>query len=168
MEVNETVVSNDNISKGVYLNEASDNSNQTISDDAADTQNTVYDKAGIWISSLCALHCLALPVLLPAVPLIASSFVAEAWFERTILSISILIGFIGLFIGFYKYHRQLYPLYSLTMGGLIYWNKDIFGHEYEPFTIALGALLIIVAHYINLKLCRACQNCETASCGPKS
>jgi hypothetical protein len=129
-----------------------------------DTDNTLYDKAGIWISSICAFHCLALPVLLPMVPLIASSFFAEVWFERMILSISILIGFIGLFIGFYKYHRQLYPLYSLTMGGLIYWHKDVFGHEYEPFTIAVGALLIVVAHYINIKLCRSCNSCQADSC----
>ena len=128
------------------------------------TDNVQFDRAGIWISGLCAVLCLALPVLLPMVPLIASSFFAEAWFEKTILSISILIGFIGLFIGFYKYHRQLYPLYSLTMGGLIYWNKDIFGHHFEPLTIAIGAILIIAAHFINLRLCRECNDCANESC----
>ena len=123
-----------------------------------------FDKAGVLISSLCALHCLLLPILIPLIPLVASSFVAEVWFERTILSISILIGFWALFIGFYKYHRQIYPVYSLVLGGLIYWHKDIFGHEYEPFTIAIGAFLIIGAHLLNMKLCKACGDCAEDAC----
>ena len=50
------------------------------------------------------------------------------------------------------------------MGGLIYWNKDIFGHHYEPLTIGVGAILIIAAHFINLKLCRECTDCSNESC----
>ena len=101
-----------------------------------------------------------MPIIIPLVPLIASTFVASVWFERTILTFSILVGFVALFIGFHQYHRQLYPLYSLTLGGLIYWNKDIFGHSFEPFTIALGALFIIAAHIANLRLCKKCKTCE--------
>lgn len=123
--------------------------------------NRTLDRIGVWITSLCAFHCLALPILLPLAPLIASTFVASVWFERAILSFSILVGFTALFIGFFQYHRQLYPLYSLTLGGLIYWNKDIFGEAYEPFTIGFGALLIILAHLANLRLCNKCRKCET-------
>jgi len=39
-----------------------------------DENPTKLDKLGIWVSSLCALHCLALPVLVPLLPLIGSSF----------------------------------------------------------------------------------------------
>jgi len=123
--------------------------------------NSKLDRLGVWITSLCALHCLLLPVLIPLAPLVASSFVASDWFERSILSFSILVGFAALFIGFHKYHRQLYPIYSLVLGGLIYWNKDMFGEEYEPITIAVGAVLIIAAHVINLHLCKNCKKCET-------
>ncbi len=129
-------------------------------------QNVVLDRVGIWMSSICALHCLLLPILLPIAPLVASSVFAEAWFERMILTFSILVGFAALFVGFHKYHRQLYPLYSLALGGLIYWNKDMFGHEYEPFTIAIGAFLIIAAHVTNIRLCKSCKTCEDG-CGSK-
>ncbi len=118
------------------------------------------DKLGVWITSLCALHCLALPLLLPIAPLIASSFFADAWFELAILSFSVVIGFAALFIGFHQYHRQLYPIYSLVAGALIYWNKDVFGHDFEPLTIAIGAILIIGAHLLNLRLCRRCKGCK--------
>lgn len=129
----------------------------------SDRNRQLMDKLGIWVSGLCALHCLLLPLLLPVLPLIASSFIAEAWFERMILSLSLMIGLSALLFGFFKYHRQLYPLYALIAGGVIYWNKDIFGHDYEPITIAIGASLIIAAHVINLKLCRACKVCDTDS-----
>ncbi|MGQ8366238.1 MerC domain-containing protein [Glaciecola sp. 1036] len=129
-------------------------------DEQQRVDNTRFDKLGVWVSSLCALHCLAIPMLLPIAPFIATTFFAESWFERTILAISILIGFIALFIGFHQYHRQLYPIYSLITGALIYWNKDVFGEAYEPFTIALGAGFIIAAHLLNLKLCRQCKDCK--------
>lgn len=121
--------------------------------------NSVLDRLGVWVSAMCALHCLLLPLLLPVLPLLASSFVAEHWFERSILTISIVIGFVALFIGFKQYHRQIYPMYSLSVGALIFWNKDIFGHAYEPFTVALGAAFIIAAHLVNLRLCRQCKSC---------
>jgi hypothetical protein len=123
--------------------------------------HTVLDRVGVWVTSLCAIHCLLLPILLPLAPLIASSFVASAWFERAIFTASILIGFAALFIGFQKYHRQLYPFYSLTLGGLVYWNKHIFGDAYEPLVVVIGAVFIVAAHLINLRLCKKCKQCET-------
>jgi len=118
------------------------------------------DKLGIWVSSLCALHCLALPVLIPLLPLIGSTFFAQVWFERVILSISLIIGGIALFSGASRYHGQYYPLVLLFTGGAIYWYKDILGEAYEPFTIALGALLIVAGHWINMRLCRQCKCCK--------
>ena len=125
------------------------------------SRQKIADRIGIWTSSLCAVHCLLLPILLPVVPYVGASFFAQDWFEKTILTLSMIIGFWALLTGFYRYHRQLYPLYSLLLGGLIYWNKDMFGHEYEPFTIATGAFLIIASHIVNYRLCRSCQSCQT-------
>lgn len=115
---------------------------------------TILDKLGIWVSSLCALHCLALPVVVPLLPLIGSTFFAQLWFERTILSISLVIGTVALLSGALKYHGRFYPIALLATGGLIYWFKDIFGENGEPFTIAVGAMLIVAGHWINMRLCR--------------
>ncbi len=123
-------------------------------------EDNMIDQVGIWLTSLCALHCIAIPVILPLVPLLAGSFFAEEWFERTVLLLSIVVGFVALLIGFYKYHRQLYPLYSLTMGGFIYWQKDMFGHHFEPLVVTTGVVLIIASHVINIRLCKACKGCE--------
>lgn len=121
---------------------------------------SILDRLGIWASSLCALHCLLLPLLLPAIPLVGATMFAAEWFEKTILIISLVVGFWALFSGFYRYHRRLYPLYSLALGGFIYWNKDMLGEVYEPFVVAAGALLIVAAHMINLRLCQHCKSCS--------
>ena len=114
---------------------------------------TKLDRLGIWISSLCALHCLALPLLLPLIPLIGSSIFAQIWFERTILTISMLIGAVALINGAVRYHGQYYPL------GLLF-CKDMFGHDFEPLTITVGAALIVAGHWINMRLCRQCRCCR--------
>lgn len=118
------------------------------------------DKLGIWISSLCAVHCLAVPVLVPLLPLFASSFFAQAWFEHTILTISMLIGCVALINGASRYHGRYYPVVLLVSGGTIYWFKDILGHGFEPLTITVGALLIIASHWINIRLMRKHEGCE--------
>ena len=127
---------------------------------SASNSKSLMDRIGIWTSGLCALHCLLLPALLPVIPFLGATIFAEAWFEKTILSLSMIIGFWALLTGFYRYHRQLYPIYSLLMGGLIYWNKDMFGHDYEPYTVAIGAVLIAAAHVVNMKLCKSCHTCQ--------
>lgn len=115
------------------------------------------DKLGIWVSSLCALHCVSLPVLIPLLPLIGSSIFAQTWFERTILLLSMLIGGVALLTGALKYHGKYYPLALLLLGGTTYWFKHGFGHHYEPLMITLGAGLIIFGHWLNMRLCRKCR-----------
>ncbi len=114
----------------------------------------MLDKLGMWVSGLCAVHCLSLPILVPLLPLVASSFFAQAWFERTILSVSIVVGSAALLNGALRQHGQFYPVTLLITGGGIYWFKNMFGESYEPFTIAFGALLIALAHISNLRLCQ--------------
>ena len=113
------------------------------------------DKTGIWVTTLCALHCLALPVILPLLSVIGLSFIGEEFLELTILSLSIVIGLIALGFGVRK-HAQWYPLLLLICGGAVYWNKDSFGEFAEPLVILIGAGLIIAAHWVNLRLVRSC------------
>ena len=98
--------------------------------------------------------------MIPLLPLVGSSFFAQVWFERTILTFSLIVGAVALISGAVRYHGKYYPLILLFTGGAIYWHKDIFGHHYEPFTIALGAALIVAGHWFNMRLCRQCKCCK--------
>lgn len=112
------------------------------------------DKAGIIVAVLCALHCLLVPVVLPTLALMGLSFLGYELFERIILGISLVIGGVAVVMGM-RHHQSWLPLLFLALGGVLYFNKDAFGHGWEPLLIVAGAALIVVAHILNLHLCRA-------------
>jgi hypothetical protein len=124
----------------------------------------MLDRIGITATSLCALHCILLPVLLPALPLLGLSFLADHAWEHTFLLITAILGSVALFSGFKKYHRRLYPFYLLFLGVGIYWIKHDFSEAIQPYFILVGASLIVAAHIINLKLCNSCKKCTDEGC----
>jgi len=124
----------------------------------------VLDRIGITATSLCALHCILLPVLLPALPLLGLSFLADHAWEHIFLLITAVLGSVALFSGFKKYHRRIYPFYLLFLGVGIYWIKHDFSEDIQPYFIVIGASLIVAAHLINLKLCNNCRECNGDTC----
>lgn len=124
----------------------------------------MLDRIGITATSLCALHCILLPVILPALPLLGVSFLADHVWEHIFLIITAILGSIAMFSGFKRYHRKLYPFYLLLLGIVIYWQKHDFSEEVQPYIIVLGACLIVSAHLLNIKLCNSCKPCKTEEC----
>ncbi|MBA6263853.1 MAG: MerC domain-containing protein [Colwellia sp.] len=124
----------------------------------------MLDRIGITATSLCALHCILLPILLPALPLLGLSFLADHAWEHVFLMMTAVLGTVALFSGFKKYHRKIYPFYLLFLGVGIYWIKHDFSEDIQPYFIVLGASLIVAAHLINLKLCNSCKRCINESC----
>lgn len=125
----------------------------------------MLDRIGITATSLCALHCILLPVLLPALPFLGLSFLADHAWEHFFLIITAILGTFALFSGFRKYHKRLYPFYLLFLGVGIYWIKHDFSENLQPYFIIFGASLIVAAHVINLKLCNNCKQCADEKCG---
>jgi len=119
------------------------------------------DKVGIAVTSLCAIHCILLPVLLPLLPLAGLTVAHNHAFERLVLLFTMVLGFVTLFAGFHRYHRKLYPFYSLFLGGFIYWQKDLLGPDYEHIVLIIGASFVVLAHVLNLRLCNHCHSCES-------
>src|SRR5690554_6339131 len=102
------------------------------------------DKTGMWVTTLCALHCLLLPVIVPMLSLVGLSFLGEELLERVILGTSLLIGLVALSAGV-RQHFKFYPFLMLGAGAFIYWHKDSLGELGEPIVIVVGASLIIAA-----------------------
>ncbi len=125
----------------------------------------VSDKAGIILSVICCIHCMAIPFLMIFAPSIGQMF-EEEWIH--------LLGFIfvvplGLyaFITKLKVHDDKRPLYV----GLVGMTFVIIGHlchEFlshdigEPLELVasiVGGLALVSAHLFNIKLCR-CNTCH--------
>ncbi len=124
----------------------------------------MLDRIGITATTLCALHCILLPILLPVLPLMGLSFLADHAWEHVFLLLTATLGTVALFSGFKRYHRQLYPFYLLYLGVALYWIKHDFSEDLEIYFIVGGATLIVAAHFINIKLCNSCKSCGDESC----
>jgi hypothetical protein len=113
----------------------------------------MLDRIGITATSLCALHCILLPILLPMLSLLGLSFLADHTWEHIFLLMTALLGTVA-----------LYPFALLYLGLGLYWLKHNFSSELELFFIIIGASLIILAHFINIKLCNSFKECDGQGC----
>ncbi len=111
-----------------------------------------WDIVGICATSACAIHCFILPAIIPVLPLLGLQWIAQPGFESTVLAISIAIASYALLNGYRHYHGQMWPLACALVGFLLYAFKGGLGEQYEPWILSGGALLIVFAHSMNLRL----------------
>lgn len=121
------------------------------------------DKMGIAVTSLCALHCIILPFLLPLLPLVGLTFIVDEAFEISLFATTVVLGFSALSSGYFRYHRRLYPMLLLFVGCFIYVMKLLFGIEDDPVFVMLSASFIVAAHMLNMKFTNEHDRCECHS-----
>lgn len=122
-------------------------------------QTDIWDRLGIFLSSLCALHCLATPLLLLALPM-AGEFFESEWIH---LGMALFVVPVGLFafLSGYKHHRQKGVLSLGILGILLVAGASFLPHElvevgeFDVVTIA-GGLVLVLAHVLNRRAC-ACH-----------
>ncbi|NCD71066.1 MerC domain-containing protein [Mucilaginibacter agri] len=116
------------------------------------------DKLGMGVSIACAIHCALLPVIITTLPLLGIGFLANSYFETSIIITSLIIGYASLTKSFCKHNRTT-PLVIITIGfGIIFIGKFLADHSQEWLFLALGGLIIASAHYYNSRLySRHCQ-----------
>jgi hypothetical protein len=123
------------------------------------------DQTSIGLSLVCAIHCLFVPVLLVALPSLASlpleSEMFHVWMVVAVLPISIFALTLGC-----KKHKR-YKIIFLGVLGLIslisaLLLESLVGEIGEKLLTLLGAGLIAWGHFTNFKLCQQHDNpdCE--------
>lgn len=112
-----------------------------------------YDRLGIVASIVCAIHCTLLPLVISTLPILGLNLINNLFFEVSMILISLLIGIYSLRHGFTKHHHKLRPILLFTLGMFFLVLKQVF-HPHQIWFLAPAVLLIISAHYINLRLCR--------------
>lgn len=117
----------------------------------------LVEKIGVFLSIICAIHCLSLPILLVFAPYLTSSFAFSIKFEWTLVILSFLLAAIILFLDFRK-HRQPLPLYFLGVG-IIIKVFDMFlinqSHAWI-FGISFG-IVVGMAYWVNYKHKKSCS-----------
>ncbi|MET3826855.1 hypothetical protein ABIC16_002548 [Sphingomonas sp. PvP055] len=115
------------------------------------------DRAAMAGSALCMVHCLALPILLAAVPAISAIVAIPESFHRWVLLFAAPAAAIALVSG-YARHAAPLPLGVGAIGiGLM--ALGAFGVPEGPVEIGMtimGGMLVAFAHVANLRLRHRC------------
>lgn len=116
-----------------------------------------WDKLGIFLSSLCALHCLVTPLLVLALPLLGEYFENE-WVHVLMALFVVPVGGFAFWSG-YQHHKQM-KVFGLGLLGLLLVGGaplaphswvEFFGHDL--ITIS-GSICLIFAHLLNRRACQ--------------
>ena len=111
----------------------------------------------MFLSLLCAIHCLSLPLLLFFAPYFASSFAFDLSVEWSLVASSFLLASYLLYSDFRK-HRQIQPL-ILLLAAIFSKLVEILLHNNSInwlFGLSLG-VFISLAYYINYRHKSTCR-----------
>lgn len=125
---------------------------------------TLLDRAAISASMLCMVHCLATPVLLIALPMLSSTFMADEAFHRFLLMFLLPISLIALSIGCRRHKdRGVLLLGGLGLVCLIlaaWLGHDLLGESGEKVATVISGVILAFGHLRNYRLCRQ-DRCES-------
>jgi hypothetical protein len=74
------------------------------------------DRIGITASTLCAIHCAALPFVITVLPMWGVGFLANEAVEITMIAVSLIIGIWSLSAAYRKQHHRIIPVLILISG----------------------------------------------------
>ena len=123
----------------------------------------VLDRLSIGFSTLCLLHCLAVPVLVSVVPVFATFALADERFHLALVALVVPTSVIALCLGC-RLHKSRRILICGFAGVFVLVVAAILGGQHldeigETVLTVLGASVVALAHWFNFRACRACD-CE--------
>jgi hypothetical protein len=118
------------------------------------------DFAGMAASILCALHCIALPLLISFGLTTGSQLMHDHTFDIVIIGVGIGIACLSLFSD-YKKHRSFLPIATIIVGFILLIGGLKAGHGWMHAAISvLGSILVTTAHIINWKKTRVARSAD--------
>lgn len=120
--------------------------------------HSFLDTVAVLISGLCALHCLALPVLLVVFPLLVGSVFADEHFHELLLWIIVPTSVIAVAAARYR-HPDTQVLIWVGSGMVLLLIAAFWAHDHAPHWVditlnTLGGVVLAVGHIRNLRLSR--------------
>lgn len=118
----------------------------------------LLDNLGIAASTLCLVHCMAMPFLITILPFMGLQFLEGELAHRIIALFVFAFAIFAIGPG-YLQHRKKIVLYSTIFGltlvaGALLVAGPMFGEQYELPFITTGNLILVVTHLKNRKLCQ--------------
>ena len=113
------------------------------------------DQLAIALSAICIVHCLAVPVLVAILPVLALAVGSGAHFHELMLWLVVPTSILGFWLG-YRVHRR-WPIVALGAAGVaMIVAVSVWGHEAWPqvteIVASVGASLVLgFAHWLNFR-----------------
>jgi hypothetical protein len=119
----------------------------------------IWDKLGLSLSALCAIHCLFIPVIIAVLPLSPFALAVEHWFHPVF---ALLIA-PTIFYAVRRSHFNKRIVTLLTTGFILIiagWllGHYILGHIFETITTLIGSIFLIAGHWHNYRHHQTCSN----------
>lgn len=123
------------------------------------TASVLWDKFGFGVSTICAIHCLAFPVLISILPVTTFLPALHNWAHPVFIITLIPIVY-------FASRRSHYDktITSLLLGGFIIvitgWlgGHFLFGYLFETVTTLFGSFILIAGHWFNYRHHQQCSN----------
>jgi hypothetical protein len=121
-----------------------------------------WDRAGVIVSAACAVHCTVLPFAAGLLPILGLRHFADERLEWLIVGSTAAIGIVGHTRAYIRHHRHAGPaaLFLLGLGIIVITRLSGANTPFEPIVLGLGGLFAAAAHWVNLRLCRCCGECN--------
>lgn len=127
------------------------------------THSDQLDKTGLSASLLCLAHCLAGPFVLALFPTL--NFLPEHGVFHWLIALPILlVGMVAFYRGYILHHRLPVVMlailgFSVILGALFFSSEDnwFWILSYESGFMVLGSILLIAAHWLNIRSCHCSE-----------
>jgi uncharacterized membrane protein YoaK (UPF0700 family) len=122
-----------------------------------------WDAFGIAASVACAIHCAVLPLILSSLPLFGINIIENQGFEFLMIALAFVVGVYSLYHGRKKHHHSYYPMVLFAAGISLLFIKSML-HSHSLMLLLPAVSLVVVAHYVNYKLCRVHNHAHADDC----
>ena len=124
-----------------------------------------FDKVGMFLSGLCLVHCIFLPLIAFLLRSVLAAFEHDHSVAHQFLLGGVLLSVVFSFIPGYKTHRHIGPfalsivgIILLTIAAIPHLAHEMFDHGVEIIVSIVGSSLLIGEHLLNHKLCKKCTH----------
>lgn len=114
-----------------------------------------FDRIAIALSAVCIVHCLAVPVLVAALPIAALTLGTDTHFHALMLWLVVPTSFVGFGFG-YRVHARA-GLVGLGLAGITVlataalWGHTAWTEVVEVSVSVAGSLILGTAHWLNFR-----------------
>jgi hypothetical protein len=121
------------------------------------------DRIGATTSSLCAIHCALMPLVITILPLIGLGFLADERVEWLLVGTCAALGIASICLG-HREHKRKRAAALLCLGlsllavGRVSEERAL--GRYSVVIVVLGGLAVAASHVVNRRLCMACRTCQ--------